>query len=107
MKEGEARMAQLDWAGPYDYRTFFGALDNHLKWWTVKKAVPGADQKPIVASSELKIIPLIQFCQNTKGMPATGEVEGDRRLGRLDRHRRDPRPDPRHVRRRSRRRTRR
>ena len=73
MKEGEARMAQLDWAGPYDYRTFFGALDNHLKWWTVKKAVPGADQKPIVASSELKIIPLIQFCQNTKGMPATGK----------------------------------
>ncbi|MFN7987838.1 MAG: type VI secretion protein IcmF/TssM N-terminal domain-containing protein [Thermoanaerobaculia bacterium] len=71
MKEGEARMAQLDWAGPYDYRTFFGALDNHLKWWTVKKAVPGADQKPIVASTELKIIPLVQFCQNTKGMPAT------------------------------------
>ena len=35
--------------------------------------MPGADQKPIVASSELKIIPLIQFCQNTKGMPATGK----------------------------------
>jgi hypothetical protein len=71
MKEGEARMAQLDWSGPYDYRTFFGALDNHLKWWTVKKAVPGPDGKPLVKATELKIIPLIQFCQNTKGMPAT------------------------------------
>jgi hypothetical protein len=71
MKEGEARMAKLDWAGPYDYRTFLGALDGHLKWWAVKKAVPGADQKPLVAPAELKIIPLVQFCQNTKGMPAT------------------------------------
>ena len=71
MGEGEARMARLDWAGPYDYRTFFGALDVELKWWSVKKGALGAEQKPLVAPAELKVIPLLSFLANTKGMAAT------------------------------------
>lgn len=70
MKEGEARMARLDWGGPYDYRTFFAALDGHLKWWSVKKGALTTDQKPLVPASELKVVPLIAFLANTKGVSA-------------------------------------
>ena len=70
MKEAEARMAQLDWAGPYDYRTFFAALDGHLKWWSVKKGALTTEQKPLVAASELKVVPLIALLANTKGVAA-------------------------------------
>ena len=76
-KEGEARMAALDWAGPYDYRTFFSALDGHLKWWSVKKGALTSEQKPLVEASELKVVPLIAFLANTKGMapgPKSGEI---------------------------------
>ena len=78
MKEGEARMAALDWAGPYDYRTFFSALDGHLKWWSVKKGALTSEQKPLVEASELKVVPLIAFLANTKGMapgPKSGEID--------------------------------
>ncbi|MHB1045257.1 MAG: type VI secretion protein IcmF/TssM N-terminal domain-containing protein [Thermoanaerobaculia bacterium] len=71
MAEGEARMARLDWGGPYDYRVFFSALDGHMKWWAVKKGALGAEQKPLVAASELKLIPLLAFLQNTKGSAGT------------------------------------
>ncbi|MBK9967471.1 MAG: hypothetical protein IPP07_22385 [Holophagales bacterium] len=70
-KEGEARTAQLDWANGYDYRTYFLALDNQLKWFAVKKAVQGTDQKPLVDPKEQKVMPLVLFLGNTKGLALT------------------------------------
>lgn len=46
MAEGEARMARLDWGGPYDYRVFFAALDGHMKWWAVKKGPSAPSRSP-------------------------------------------------------------
>ncbi|HXM79449.1 MAG TPA: type VI secretion protein IcmF/TssM N-terminal domain-containing protein, partial [Thermoanaerobaculia bacterium] len=72
LAETEARMAQLDWAVYKDYRPFFEALKTELDWVAAKK--PPASGA-IVPLQDLKVLPLIDFCRRTRGMPGTPHAQ--------------------------------
>ncbi len=74
MNETEARSGVLDWSGPYDYRTFFVHVENHMRWFAWKNP-PQDAAEILVKTKELQLKPVIAFLQNTKGVKATTRSE--------------------------------
>jgi hypothetical protein len=92
LKESEGRMAVLNWESFSDYPAFFGALQSFLAWRGFDQAVKKADGTIAFRPEDLRILPLVTFCQKTKGIAGSDQAaEIDDWVARITPA--DPRPD--------------
>jgi hypothetical protein len=71
LKDTEARIAGLDWAGfTPQYRVFFLALKQQLDW-RAYKLPPAAGEQAVVKAEDVKLLNIVDFVRKTKGMKAS------------------------------------